>query len=65
MNGVSLVSRFLLITRYGVAGGSAALVNVLVLYGCTEYLHLHYLYDQYLSLILPVACLTWEFEVEK
>ncbi len=43
MDTVSPVPRFLLIIRYGIAGGIAAFVNVAVLYGCTEYLGFHYL----------------------
>ncbi|MDD3341189.1 MAG: GtrA family protein [Bacilli bacterium] len=58
------------ILKFGVVGGIAFLIDYLLLYACTEFLNIYYLYSSIISFTVSVifnyvASVKWVFEVDK
>lgn len=58
------------ILKFGVVGGVAFLIDYLLLFVCTEFLHIYYLYSSIISFTVSVifnyiASVKWVFEVDE
>jgi len=58
------------IIRFGIIGGLAFVIDYALLYICTEYFHIYYLYSSMISFTVSVifnyiASIKWVFEVDE
>ena len=58
------------ILKFGLVGGTAFVIDYVLLYFCTEFLHIHYLISSIISFIVSVIfnyilSIKWVFDVKK